>query len=305
MNNIKYFFILTLIWLVGCKEEPPFINYNENTALMDSSFMGPVPQPQQKAVLIEDVSGVRCVNCPDATKIAKDILKAFPGRSYATVLHPNLDALRTFVEPITKEGYVSKYDFRTDDAAIILEERLGLPNSLPLGAINRRLFSGKTSRLIGRQEWYSRCEQELQGGTPVNIDLKNDLNESTGEGVITVTLTYTQTISEKNFLSMYLVEDSIIDSQIYTDPVTFEAKYIKDYLHMFILRDVITSPTGDLVSDLPSLTPGRTVIKQYPYKLNVSSKINVTAKNARILAFVSKDSPGIDILHVNGIKIKN
>lgn len=304
MKNINAaIFLLLLFW--GCKEVPPFINYENNAALLDSTYVDLViATPQQKSVVIEDVSGVRCVNCPDATRIAKEIIKTFPGRVYATVLHPKLDALRTFVDPIVKPGYESKYDFRTDDASIILKERLGIPNSLPLGAINRRLFSGLTSRLIGRQDWYTKTQEELQGTTPVNIELKDSLNEATGEGLLTVTLKYTSQITEKHYLTLYLIEDSIIDSQIYTDPQTFEAKYYKDYVHMFLLRDVITSPTGDIISNLNRIEAGRAFIKQYPYKLNVSEKINVLAKNAKIMAFVTKDNSLMDIIHAKDIKLK-
>jgi len=113
-----------------------------------------------------------------ASIIAKSILNAFPGRAYAVVMHPDVQSLSAFVSPINKDGYKSKYDFRTKDASSILN-LVGMPNSLPRGYVNRRLFSGASSRILGREEWFARCQDELQGTTPVNIDLANSFNAAT------------------------------------------------------------------------------------------------------------------------------
>lgn len=302
MRNRFLAFITTTLVVVACKEVPPPINYEVSKQLKDTTYVEAPATPQQKSVLLEDVSGVKCVNCPDAAVIAKSVIDAFPGRAYTTVLHPAIPALSSFVDPITKAGHESRYDFRTKDAADILQ-LTGIPGSLPQGLINRRLFG--SSRLVGRAEWYAKCEQELAIPTPVNIELENTFNEATGKGVITVTLKYTQALSQKHYLTVSLIEDSIIDVQEYQDPNTFEVKFNNEYVHMHVLRDVITAATGDPVSTdaAITITPGRVFKKSYEYTVNVSDKIKVKPKHAKLLAFVHEDSQGITVQHAKEIHV--
>lgn len=293
---------LLVLTLWGCKEKAPFINYDESTQLTDTTFIeSSVETPQLKRILLEDVSGVKCVNCPDAAVIANSIINAFPGRAFSIVMHPAIEALGGFVNPINKDGHLSKYDFRTKDAADILE-LVGIPGSLPRGLINRRMFSGKTSRLLGREEWYVRAEEELQGNTPVNVELENEYNAANGTGVITVTLKYTQAVSDKHYLTIALAEDSIIDVQEYMDGS--QVKFNPTYVHMHVLRDVITSATGDPVAKQETtLIPGRVFVKQYAYNVKVSDKINVDPVHGKLLAFVHKDASGIEVLQTAEIHV--
>lgn len=305
MKKILSIFLVVSIF-AGCREEPPFINYETGSKLLDSSYVeSPVSVPEAKRVLLEDVSGVRCVNCPDAAIIANSIMNAFPGRAFTVVLHPNVASLSSFVDPINKEGYLSKYDFRTDDAKAILENLIGTPGSLPRGAVDRRLFhSGAINRLLGREEWYARAEEQIGTSTPVNLEMKNEFNESTGEGVVTVTIRYTQNVDEDHFLTISLIEDSLIDVQEYWDEAARQVKFNPNYVHMHVLRDVITSPTGDAVSTPATpLVAGRVFVKQYAYKMNVSEKIKVTPKNAKLMALVHKDAANVDVVQVNEIHV--
>lgn len=305
MKNI-FGIILIALFVASCEEVPPPINYEKSTQVTDTTYIKlPAPAPQQKHVLLEDVSGVKCVNCPDAAIIAKSILDAFPGRAFTTVMHPDIAALSNFVSPITKSGHESRFDFRTKDASDILQ-LVGIPGSLPSGFVNRKKFAGQQSRILGRAEWYARCQEELNGTTPVNIELTNEFNEATKEGVITVKLTFTQALSKKQYLSILLTEDSIVDTQEYQDPNTFEVLFDNNYVHKHVLRDVVTNATGDPLTTDETITivPGRTFVKSYTYKTDVSEKIKVNPKNAHLLVFVHDDAQGIDVVQVDEIHVK-
>lgn len=306
MKNILGF-ILILTAFAACKEEPPFINYEESKQLKDTTYIKlPAPTAQLKNVLLEDISGVKCVNCPDAAVIAKSIIAAFPGRAFTTVMHPDLEALANFVSPITKPGHESKYDFRTKDASDILQ-LVGVPGALPQGYVNRKKFAGQSSRILGRADWYGKCQEELQGTTPVNIELKDSFIEATSQGVLNIKLTFTEAVNRKQMLSILLIEDSLIDVQEYQSktPPDFPVLFEDNYVHMHVLRDVITSATGDPLTtdDAITLTAGRVFEKQYKYTTNVSSKITVKPKNAKLLVIVHDDSQTIDITHVQEIHV--
>lgn len=306
MKNI-FGFVLILTTFAACKEEPPFINYEESKQFKDTTYIvQTIPAAQPKNVLLEDISGVKCVNCPDAAVIAKGILAAFPGRAFTTVMHPDLDALANFVSPITKPGHESKFDFRTKDASDILQ-LVGIPGALPQGYVNRKKFAGQSSRILGRADWYGKCQEELQGTTPVNIELKDSFIEATHEGFLTIKLTFTQTVNRKQMLSIMLVEDSLVDVQEYQSktPPDFPVVFDDNYVHMHVLRDLITSATGEALTtdDAVTLTAGRVFEKQYKYTTSVSSKITVNPKHAKLLVVVHDDTQTIDVTHVQEIHV--
>lgn len=304
MKKIIGIVIIAFI-VASCEEVPPPINYEKSTQLKDTTYVKtPAPAAQQKHVLLEDVSGVKCVNCPDAAIIAKSILDAFPGRAFTTVMHPDIPALANFVSPITKSGHESRFDFRTKDASDILQ-LIGIPGSLPSGFVNRRKFAGQQSRILGRAEWFAKCQEELNGTTPVNIELENKYDEAKKEGVITVKITFTQALSKKYYLSILLTEDSIVDTQEYQDPITFDVLFDNNYVHKHVLRDVITNATGDplTTNDAVTIVAGRTFEKSYTYKTDVSEKIKVNPKKAHLLVFVHEDATGIDVIQVDEVSV--
>ncbi|MBP9186767.1 MAG: Omp28-related outer membrane protein [Bacteroidia bacterium] len=295
-----------LLTMVACEEVPPLINYEESKSLNDTTYVLSVaPAAEPKNVLLEDVSGVKCVNCPDAAIIAKSIMDAFPERVFTTVMHPNLEALSSFVSPITKAGHESKYDFRTDDAKQIIE-LCGIPGALPRGFINRHKFSDQAERFIGRTDWYVKCQEQMQGTSPVNIELTSTFNDAKNEGVLKTKFTYTNAVSNKQYFSIVLIEDSIIDVQEYNDPQTGDAKYNNEYVHMHVLRDIVTFAQGDPVAKdtATSFVPGRVFEKEYKYTMNVSDKIKVNPKHAKLLVFVHEGVPDLNILQVKEVHVK-
>jgi hypothetical protein len=307
-KQFLYFVILGLAF-TACKEVPPAINYEVSKKLKDTAYITTtIPAAQPKNVLIEDVSGVQCVNCPDAAVIAKQVMDANPDRAFSVVMHPNTASLNSLCAPVDKEGYKSLYDFRTGDASKIVE-MLGTPNSLPSGYINRRLFSGQTNRFTSRTDWASLAGTELSGTTPVNIDLTNEFNSASNEGVISIKLTYTAAVTKKQYITIMLMEDSILDVQEYQDKQTFEVKFNPNYVHMHVLRDVITYATGDAVSEtITNIGAGQVFEKQYAYKLRIEDQtnnqvFNVVPKNAKILVFVQEDAPDYNIVQVKEIGV--
>lgn len=63
--------------IVACKEIPPYIDYTVPVPSKDTSYIASsVPPAQHKAVLIEDITGVRCNNCPQAAQQALAIQTA-------------------------------------------------------------------------------------------------------------------------------------------------------------------------------------------------------------------------------------
>jgi hypothetical protein len=306
-NGILIFGLLSIIW--GCKEEGPYINYDDPKTTIDTTWLNPTPSPAQiKQVLLEDVTGVKCPNCPDAAKIAHDLSNANPGRINIISLHPNTPALKTFTSPIVKPGHDSKYDFRTQAAGDICESIIGVPPSLPRGGIDRKKFPDQTDLLIERTNWASKANEQFAVPTPVNIYMVQ-VTEINGKQVaaneiwVNVMIEYTEAVADTNYLTIVLLEDSIVDVQEYTDysqPVPTPG-YNNDYVHMHVMRDAMTASTGDLINkkDVP-FVPGRVFLKRYKYKVENNTW---RREHMHAVAFIHKNNTSKDVLQSTQTKL--
>ncbi len=293
---LTYIAPLAMLFFIACKEEPPYINYSPQYVTYETTYvdLANVPTPQLREVLIEDISGVRCPNCPEATYTVNSLKKDYPGRVNAITIYPNTPALNSLTMPVNKpsEGFVSKYDLRTDIGAQILAT-LGTPNSLPNGYVDRKIYAGKPARFIDYTEWLARLLEEKDSVTPVNIGLTTSY-EADGTLDADLTLKFTANLSGDYYITLALVQDSIIDVQEYTDP-NIGATYNANYAHRHVLRSMFTSSLGDkLNTPTIVLERGRVVIKRYSLLLGPEPNKPAWDKNhMEIVAFVHRGSDGV------------
>ena len=259
MKNLKlYLLICVLISGIfsSCKEDNPGINYIPPQSIFDTFYLvSAVPLAQLKQVLIEDVSGTGCANCPKAAIIAHNIIDANPGRVNEVTIYPNNSSFSTLVLPINIGGYKSKYDFTLDIAAKLINF-VSVPPSLPSGYIDRKNLNGNWFQ--DRVNWNSDVTTELANTSPVNIDIVPTYNSSNNTLNVVATITYTAADSGANYIHVMILQDSIIDVQENTDG-NGNAFYDPTYVHNNTLMDMFTAPAGDLLNDsLPkTLIPGR------------------------------------------------
>jgi hypothetical protein len=280
MNRLFiYLFALAgLVLWMGCEEEPPSINLNPTRVNYETTYVASSVAPNQpREVMIEYISGVRCPNCPDASLIIKNLKNNYPNRVNSVTIHPNTPSLSLFTRPINKDGFVSKYDFRTDVGRDIVG-KLGIPGSLPSGYINRKLYPGRVNRFVERTEWTAITLQEMDSIPVVNIEVSG--NTSGEEINADVTLTFTNNVWGDYFLSVMLVEDSIQDVQeIQLNPTTITFDSL--YKHSFVLRDMFTANTGEKINGstiggtmVYNIERGRVIRKRYSKPLNPAWKRN-------------------------------
>lgn len=297
MKNIIV--IVSLLSLfAACKEEPPVINYTPTKVNYETTYVDltNVPTPQMREILVEDISGVRCVNCPDAAVIVKGLKASFPGRVNSITIYPNTAALNSLTLPVNKpsEGFVSKYDLRTEDGGQLLTT-LGTPNSLPNGYVNRKLYAGKTARFIDRTEWADKVTSEKDSIPPVNIEVTT-LYDAEGKLNAEMTMKFTADLTGDYYVTLVLIQDSIIDVQETTDP-NVGATYIADYAHMHVLRKMFTATLGDKINTpTTTLIRGRVIKKRYAVDLiNEAGKAPYDKKHLGIVALVQRGSDNVVI----------
>lgn len=298
MKKLIYLFqvLLLAVCFSACEEQPPYINMTPDATVGDTTYIKlPAPTPQLKNVLIEEVTGVRCPNCPKAQSEAKILSDNNPGRVNIVTIHP-LNLLNALTRPFSKDigdAHNSLYDFRTDPGARIFE-MVGLSSSLPIGNINRKLFAGETSRNIDYQKWSAHVSTELTQSTPVNISLQA---KNQGDSVeIEVTVTYTEVVADSNFITVSILESEMEDVQESKD-ANGNVIYVEDYIHNHVLRACVTGYFGDLLN--ASYEPGRVFYKKYRYKRDPLWN----PAHLDVLAMVHLNTTKKNVLHSKEVKV--
>ena len=284
-------------FFASCEETAPYINLSPSNSFQDTTYITEkIPAAQQSTVLIEEFTGVRCPNCPDAQLEAKTISANNPGRINILTIHPKglLNMLTTPFSIDIGDKHTSKYDFRTDAGKEIFN-MIGVTGSLPRGSVNRRLFSGEIERAIDYQKWANYVNGELNKSTPVNIELNSYFTRNDSIAV-EITLTYTEAVSDSNYLTIAVVENGMIDVQ--EKKVGPTVIYDEEYDHEHVLRAVVSDFYGDLLK--ANLERGRVFKKLYLYKRDPLW----VKDNLKVLAIVNSNTTIKNVIHSKEADIK-
>jgi hypothetical protein len=305
MKNLKIFFSISTLFVlfVACQETPPLINYKPSNSVLDTTFItNSIPAAETKNILIEDFTGVGCVNCPRAHETLKALKSTYSDRVFSIAYHPLNSTLKTLVEPIDKPPYKSKQDFRTKDADDLLTY-LGSSNSLPTGAISRKLFIGETKNLVSDLLWSGYAAAVLtQATSVVNMDsLSIKYDASSNELTIDLRLVFTQSMPDSQYLlTVAILENKIIDIQEKNE--NGNTIYIGNYQHDNLLRKVVTGIYGDLLK--AKYEQGRVFRKRFIYKPAADELKNWNTANLSVIAFVHGNATKKDVIQVKAASIK-
>jgi hypothetical protein len=263
-------FLLSSIFLLGCKEEPVLI---PKTAVVSSG---------EHKVLVEEYTGVKCVNCPAGSAEIENLKSKYGENVIALSIHAGI-----FAKPYTE----SKYDLKVKDGEDIMAY-VGAPEGYPSATIDRKQFAGQTSLQVGQNTWAGYIEQQLKEAAPLKVSLKNDYNTATRELKINVSVLPFQNINQNLRITVLMSENEISDYQS-----TPQGK-VADYKHKHVLRDVITAATGDVLG--AEYKVANLVEKSYTYKIPDTWN----ADKCSVIAFVHREGNDKSVLNVAELKIK-
>ncbi len=290
--------LVTISILPSCEEVPPNIILEEtempedtvsnNAASIDSirsdtTFIAAnIAEAQAKVVVMEEFSGVRCINCPEGHEQAQALLDAYPDRFATLTIHAGF---LSAPYPETQTDYVlsvgeTLYDFLGTEA-------------VPAASIDRITFDGENApTILVPSKWAARVTQQLDVTTPVNVYLYYDYNEGTRNLSVYVQMQYTQAVSTEHYLSVALSESHIIDAQLIPEE---GGKVQTDYEHNHVLRALLTPATGQVLGASKEL--GRVIVQTFDF--NIPQDWN--SSYIEIVAFVHENGSNKQILQ--GAKI--
>ncbi|MCF6183055.1 MAG: Omp28 family outer membrane lipoprotein [Bacteroidales bacterium] len=270
-------FISFIIFSFACNEiNNPLKDWQEGTCGDKNS-----PVPIRK-ILVEDYTGHRCPNCPDAARILDGIHNDYCDHIIPIAVHVSF-----FAEPHDPDF---PEDFRTKTGNE-LNDFYGVSNQgLPGGLINRKEFNGNL--VLGKDNWRSAVDAIYNITPDVNIIIESTYNADAKSITANIRAEFLNAVTESLNLGLYLTEDSIIA------PQQDGSEYVKKYLHKHMLRRGINGPFGEKI--LNSAEKNEVFEKTFTFAADPGWNI----AHCELVAFISKHSTN-EILQAESEPINN
>lgn len=257
------------LMMLSCEEEGPAVILDEAETLSDTTYVtSTIPIAQDKVVLIEELTGVRCPNCPDGHQEVETILANNPGRVLAVAVHT----------PFLGQPFPGEPSLITQ-SGIDMESIFGGYDGKPASLIDRINYPGEQYRFLGLPQWVIRVNERMMETSPVNIDVSSTLSSNGNSGVISASMVYTGAASDHRF-GILLTENQVPTTQI------VGSIEVEDYEQEHVLRRYITPVSGQGLE--ASLEAGRVFEKEFAFDLEEGWN----SDNMEVIIWVS-DANGI------------
>lgn len=224
----------------------------------------PTPTEAKRVFLVEDFTGVRCKNCPYASKTIEDLNGLFPGRVVAIGIHGG------FFSPTNDPNYTGIFNNPHADALISF---FGV-ESWPTGMVSRMGYSGN-SHLKNHESWPEEVNNRIDEDAIVTLGMSIDYNTSNRTANITVEYDFVEELEGEFHLKVLVTEDKIVAPQLMPDNTLN-----KEYEHYHVYRYAVNSPWGEQLVINPLMGESGTET----FNTNISPEW--VAENCNIVAFI-------------------
>lgn len=279
----------------SCVENPPPVNLGKDKTVIQNDTIyklseANIPNADPQNILIEDMTGVRCSNCPKASKAAKAVKDTFGDRVVILGLYSTSPDNLTW--PFS--GYE---DLRRPDAQLIGTNIYNFQNQLPAGGVNRRLFAGQSSLNYDYKLWMDGAIQLYHENSIVNLQLtKEQVDDTTFN--IGAKITFTSTPDYDPFVSIALLEEGIPHPQ--TQPTGVDDM---NYIHYHVMRTMYTPYNGEPIFKTGDIEPERGVVVERVWQIVVPDYVDVN--KASVALFLNyNDANSKEVLQCMEIELK-
>jgi len=228
-------------------------------------------------VLLEDYTGVKCNNCPEAAEIANQLQQQYGEHLVVLGVHPKGNLQNP------AGGFP---DFRTEDGNI-WNNHFTIA-AYPNGLVNR-------TGVLGSAQWSSAVANLIDNDAPVRLIVKTDYDEDTRELKLSIHSKFLQNVNSDNVtLTVCMMEDNILGKQV-TPTGT-----IDNYTHRHVFRGTADGYTwGKVLGNAASISEGSNFITNMKFTLDEA----YNEEEFYIVAFVS-DNNTKEVLMAAESKIK-
>ncbi len=282
--------LLGIALFASCKEKDIIVNGSGSVVSSnDTAYTAAIEKATPKKILIEEFTGASCTGCPAAREILKGIDAKYPDRLIKIEMHPNNNPTGGPIKNL------SKYDFRNQHVTDIINAHYGgALVFIPVGGIDRMQLNG--TRQIDRDFWSGTIDERIKATSVVNLKLTNSYDAAKGEGTVRVKTAYTKTITGKQFISVAIIENDVVDAQKY--PTNIDTFY--NFKH--VLRKLVTPVSGvEILSTISTKEAGRVFEGNFSYKIDAAWK----PENCELVVFLHNNlGEEKEVLQAEEIKVK-
>ncbi len=263
--------LLALLFVsIGCEEIPPEIT----------------PCQTNRVILVEEFTGIDCVNCPTGAERLEQLSNQNPGKMIIVGIHAGFFATN-------RNGF----DLRCSDGQA-LEQFLGPVQGYPAATINRRIFEGENQLPLGQSQWAGAINSEICQPPIVDITITPTFDEIDNKASVVVDVVrgpfYNEVLQEDLALTIMITEDNIVGYQL------TPAGGDNSYKHKHVLRDVLSNDfKGDVILGKGNpITAQQVVINEYQIPADWK------AEDCHIIAFVHNKGLNSEVHQVVEAKLK-
>lgn len=259
MKRLILPFLACVILVTSCKEQPVGVMLADHT-FEDTTYVIAPPAADTKMYLLEELTGVRCVNCPQGAEALAQLNEEHNSEFVIIGLHTG-----ALTAPIAGK---SIQDFRTPVAAQIVDLIFGGQSNKPSVAFNRLPISSGSNPFFvdGMNHWPAAISQMKNHSSTSSFNLEISSHED-GNGAynINAKVIAHQDVDYPINLHIVFTENDIWDGFIGSDTL------IK-YDH--VLRTSLTGAQGKpILREFGLIEAGRV------YEINTRLEINKSDEN--------------------------
>lgn len=239
---------------------------------------------QNKSVVLEEYTGVRCGFCPDGHKRANDFAKQNPGRVVLVNIHTG-----SYAAP--RQGYP---DYTTTGGDQIAGHSNVQISGYPAGSVQRRIFANpqRSGTASSRGVWARDGGIVLGETSPVNAAVKATYDNVKKEVSVVVEAYFTDNApGTANRITVGITQDGLKSAQsgAAANPDNIDSDGL--YIHNHMLRDFITPAFGDLIG---ANTKGTFFTKTYTWSVPNDIKGHAVAvQNLSAFVIIAEDQQKI------------
>jgi len=258
-----------------------------STNISSQTFVSTISE--NKNVILEDFTGVRCGYCPDGHSVANNIKSSNPNDVFLINIHAG-----GYAAPQT--GYPD-YTTSWNDA---INTQTNNGGYYPNGTVNRHSFSSATTpngTAMSRGDWDAASTQTLNESSYVNVSAQSSIDLQNRLLTVVVEVYYTDsTSSPSNKLNVALLQNNIAGYQISANSNPSQVLPNGDYNHMHMLRHLLTGQWGENISNT---SQGDFYTNTFTYTIPPSlNGVAYDLFNLEVVVFVSESQQEI----INGEK---
>lgn len=244
----------------------------------------------QRNAIIEDYTGHRCANCPNAAEEAHTIYETNPSRIFTAAIHtsPGPAITGDFQTALTSGNkYLTNHRCAAGDAyGIEFQNGFGFFGN-PSGNVNRT--PNDNTMFINFNSWSTRVQDVLSDANlKVNIQSEFNYYEQNGGGYLHAEAELLDANAAQYNMVVYVIQDSLVDWQLMPDNSDNG-----NYVHRDLLLGTVDgAPWGQAVFPVGSAVGTKT---EMDYSFGIPTGYN--AENLHFLLYVY-DTDTYEILQV-------